>query len=608
MDHANLLKAARTAYEAGQLSEVERLCSQVLGADRQSPEANVLLGIAAARTGRTEVAVAKLGKALETDPDSFEALSWMSVLLRQSGKLAEALTLAEKAAQIRADDGEILGNLGYCYLLTRNAAKATETLRKAIELRPKEAALYHNLALSLQTQGMLDEAEGALRTAIDLAPDSPVNYSTLAQLLVGRARLDEAIQCLQKANSLDPGNLRSILELATRLKEAGLDEEAYAQIQTAIAIDPKSARAQMVIASILQEMGRFEEAVEQLELSIARFPSFVGSYYTWAQCKRVTEKDERIVRQMRELLRSDLRQSERIFLEYGLAKSLDDLGRYEEAIRHFDRHNRGCLEFHSPAHNFDQSAFAAEVDRIIAAFSAEAMASPNIPASTSEVPIFILGMIRSGTSLVEQIVSCHPDVWAGGELGFWQERGPSLLDDLDRLPSLVSDYLSLLARTGKGTPRVTDKMPPNYRWIGAIHLGLPKAKIIHCRRNPVDTCLSIYTTRFGDPPPYVLSRENIVFAYRQYERLMEHWRRVLPEGTMLELDYEELVADKDGATRRMIDYLGLPWSEACLHHEQSQRAVRTASIWQARQPLYSTSIARWKNYEPWLGEFAELIR
>lgn len=229
------------------------------------------------------------------------------------------------------------------------------------------------------------------------------------------------------------------------------------------------------------------------------------------------------------------------------------------------------------------------------------------------MPLLVLGMMRSGTTLVEQILSSHPEIGTGGELLFWMQNARMTLDAQDapqmqRLVQIIDGYLALLRSVAPGKSRVIDKTPANYLLLGAIHLAFPKAKIVHCRRNPVDTCLSIYMQSYSVSPDFAHDRGNIVFMYQQYKRLMEHWRRTISPEAMLEVDYEDLVADREAVTRQMIDFCGLGWSEECLKHERNAGLIRTSSVWQARQPIYKTSVERWRNYEPWLGDFRLLIQ
>ena len=230
-----------------------------------------------------------------------------------------------------------------------------------------------------------------------------------------------------------------------------------------------------------------------------------------------------------------------------------------------------------------------------------------------ETPLLIVGMPRSGTTLVEQIVSSHPAIAAGGELPFWPRRpsGPGIAEATSLTPQSAHDlsreYLALLRRIGPHASRVTDKAPFNFHRLGLIHLLLPKARIIHCRRHPVDTCLSMYFLHFSERIEFVSDKGDLAFAYRQYARLMEHWRAVLPPDRLIDVDYENLIADREAVTRRLIAFTGLDWHDACLEPERNERTVTTTSLWQARQPVYTTSVARWRRYEPWLGELRQLL-
>jgi hypothetical protein len=228
--------------------------------------------------------------------------------------------------------------------------------------------------------------------------------------------------------------------------------------------------------------------------------------------------------------------------------------------------------------------------------------------------VLIVGMPRSGTTLVEQILSSHARVAAGGELGFWGEHGTSVVAEgrdaltRERMGQLVDGYQVLLREVSPDALRVTDKYPFNFMHLGLIRMAFPRAFIIHCRRHPVDTCLSIYATYFGDRNfAFMGDRKDLPFYYREYAKVMRHWREALPDARFLEIDYEKLVSDRDAETRRLVSFCELEWDDACLHPERNRRAITTASRWQASQPVYRNSVERWRNYAPWLGAFAELM-
>jgi tetratricopeptide (TPR) repeat protein len=311
--------------------------------------------------------------------------------------------------------------------------------------------------------------------------------------------------------------------------------------------------------------------------------------------------------------RPDLDAIARASLRFGLGKAFDDLGDYAEAMRQYEAANR-LRATEQP----DRSVLVAKYDKIIARFPIEAIAGARqlpspLARPANDLPVFIVGMPRSGTTLVEQILSSHPAVAGGGEMPFWarEDRGglTSGIGSLEagELSRLAEGYHAELRRIGPEALRVTDKLPTNFERLGLIRLALPDARIIHCRRNPIDTCLSIFFANLTASHKFAWDRGDLAFYYGQYERLMEHWRRALPRDRFIEVQYETLIADREKETQRLIAFCGLEWDEACLMPERNGRAVNTASVWQARQPVYATSVERWRRYEPWLGELRELL-
>ncbi|MGH7025197.1 MAG: sulfotransferase family protein [Caulobacteraceae bacterium] len=304
------------------------------------------------------------------------------------------------------------------------------------------------------------------------------------------------------------------------------------------------------------------------------------------------------------LARPMLTPLQRQVTHFALGKAHDDIGDYGAAIRHFDAANKIRAKFAA----FDGAALATRVDRLIAETPRSSFdAAVGVSDAT---PILIVGMPRSGTTLVEQILSSHARVAAGGELSFWADRdrrGDDLLGlSEDQLEAVASDYLTTLRNISPDAERVTDKMPFNFGLLGVIHRALPRAMFVHCRRHPIDTCLSIFSTSFEAAMDFAGDRRSLLAFYRQYQRLMDHWREVLPPDRLIEVDYEALVADPEPHTRRLVAACGLPWDEACLSPQNNRRRVTTASLWQARQPIYRSSVERWRRYEPWLGELREL--
>jgi len=341
---------------------------------------------------------------------------------------------------------------------------------------------------------------------------------------------------------------------------------------------------------------------------LAAEPGRAGIYYDLVRTRPLTEADRPLIRRMLAAARSLDGAEERVKLHLAIAKAFDDLHDYAQAMRHIAKANQARKSLVT----FDGGAIARHVDAVIARFTPDFIASRVERGNPSALPVMIVGMPRSGTTLVEQILSSHPAVVGAGELHFWSTRDP--LFDPRRTDAWLSEYQSETAREALGrlaeiapnARRVIDKNPFNFFWLGVINVVFPKAIIIHCRRHPIDTCLSISSTYLAPRADFPADSESLVTYYRHYERLMAHWRAVLPPERFIEVDYEPLIADPEAASRKLIAALSLDWDPACLRPEQNPRVVKTNSTWQVRQPIYGTAVERWRRYEPWLGALREL--
>ena len=490
--------------------------------------------------------------------------------------------------------------------------EAIALFREIVRLDPNNPQAHHDLGMMWLFSGRPDEAAASLQRALELKPGFDSALGHLATALLQQGREHEALLAYRKLgrSADDPAARRFYLALA--LKMEGKPEEAEKELRGLIALAPQMARARALLGELLSDRGMFEEAADHLAKATEDFPP---AFQQLTQVKRMTEADRPLMDRMRGLADGPhLDVFPRINVHFALGKAYDDLGDYAEAMRQYEEANR----LKAMSVRLDRAALAAKYDSLIAGCTAEALASARQalarPAGPEDdLPVFIVGMPRSGTTLIEQILSSHPAVAAGGELNFWGDRlrgwetsriGAA---EAGMLIKAAEDYRALLRQIGPQALRVTDKRPGNFELLWLIRLVLPDARVIHCRRDPVDTCLSIFFANFSARLDYACDRGDLVFFYRQYERLMDHWRRVLPPDRFTEVEYETLIADREAETRRLVAFCGLDWNEACLTPERNGRVVKTASLWQARQPVYETSIGRWRRYEPWLGELRELL-
>ncbi len=489
-------------------------------------------------------------------------------------------------------------------------AEAIPLFLEIVSLDPKNAAAYLDLGVAFLACGRSAEAVASLQRATELQPSNERALTHLGAALLRRGRKSEALVVFRKLSRRAEDALARRLYSAQALELQGRLDEAERELRRLVDLAPQSAKVRAFLGMLLSNRHMFEEAAHHLTQAIDGFPP---AFHDLSIIKRFTEADRPLLDRMRSLAeRSGLDVLARASVRFGLGKAFDDLGDYAEAMRQYEAANR----LRGTSGRVDRAALAARYDNIIAGHPAEALASARQPPAglaraADDLPVLIVGAPRSGTTLVEQILSSHPAVAAGGELPFWQEHNwrPSGTSSVEagKLSRIGEDYRAQLRHIGPGAMRVIDKLPRNFEAIGQIRMALPDARIIHCRRNPLDTCLSMFFTNFTTGHEYTWDRGDLAFFYRQYERLMEHWRRALEDDRFIEIQYETLVANREAETRRLIAFCGLDWNEACLTPERNRRAVNTASLWQARQPVYTTSVDRWRRYEPWLGELRELL-
>jgi tetratricopeptide (TPR) repeat protein len=531
--------------------------------------------------------------------------------LLEAGRYDEAIHKLREAARVAPNDAAICYNLGSACLVTRRFPDALHFLLRALSLQPNFARTHYNLGMVMQEIGDPERALVAYRRAVTIAPEFAEAQYRTGDLQFESGLRDEARASYERAFAAAPNTALGLLSKAKALLAQDHVVDAEKQLREVIARDPSNAAAHLVLAGLLDDTGRFEDAATHFERSIAILPQQAAAYLGLVSSMRVTNKDRPLLtRILGRLEDADLGESKKMALHFAAGKALDDLGEYAGAIRHFDAANR----IRRSVAPFDREETEQRVDQLIARFTREFLTSHSALGDDAETPILILGMPRSGTTLLERILTSHPSVAGGGELSFWRERGFAWANATgDRLDgesrALRGDYLHLLRSIAPRALRVTDKMPFNFFWVGVVHLLFPNARIIHSRRNPIDTCLSIFATPFATPRTwgFASDRGDLVWYYRQYVRLMDHWRSVLPADRLLDVDYENAAVTPEQVARRVIAFVGLEWNEACLNPERNPDVIRTASKWQARQPIYRSSVGRWRRYEPWLGELLELL-
>jgi tetratricopeptide (TPR) repeat protein len=609
-DPEALVEAGDAAQALGRAEEAVALYERALEIDSHSPHARNNLGNTFVRLGRLDEAVQCYRRALESRPQDAEVLCNLADALRQGGELDEAARYSERAIELNpalARAHNILGQ-SLCGLGRRDPAVAS--LRQALALDPRAAEALTNLANVLRELGERREALTLYGRAIELAPQRPENYCGLGHVLLELRRVDEAVQSFRRALALRAAYPFAQMGLAAALRIQRRAEEAEAICEAVLTSDPNDVEAMVLLGELRADRGRFGEAEQWLTRAIELDPRCASAYCSIAAHRRMTSEDAAWLAGALALLEQPLPLSQRIALRYALGKYFDDVGEYDSAFHRYRDANELTRRYGS---RYDGGKLAHLIERLIDGFGVAFIRELQPQGSSSERPVFIIGMPRSGTSLAEQILASHPQVSGAGEVRFWDGAFAALdktgLESgvaATLLPAFAGDYLARLAPAPQDALRVIDKMPANFLYAGLIHAAFPRAHIIHMRRDPIDTCLSIYFQNFFNMSAYGHDLEHLAHYYAQYVRITDHWRAVLPAASLLEVSYEALIADPEGSTRRMLSFIGLPWDPRCLEFHRTERVVITASRWQVRQKIHASSIGRWRNYEQHVGPLKHL--
>lgn len=584
---------------------------------------------------------------VQVAPDDADAWIGLGTALSESGDYAGAVESFEKARALRPNDARVLYNLGTAFKGQDRLDEAADAYRQAVALNPDYAEAHNNLGSVLKAQGLAEQAEAAYLAALRSRPDYGLAHYNLACTYMDLGRVDAAAQAYTKTIELEPDNAKAYNDLGMVLLSQGRAQSAADAFSNAIHHDPEWADAHSNLGLALGALGRLDDAIKAHQAALRLEPDFAvahnnlglaymdkgdieaaqrcyrkaleldpklaQAYYNIAGTRRFGADDEAEIERMTAQLGAPGLPDEALAnLHFALGKVLDDRGSYDAAFEHYRQANR----LKRKAGAFDAERHVAWVSQMIDIFDAALFERCGGFGDDSELPVFIVGMPRSGTTLVEQIISSHPQAYGADELTLMKEisaRLPAKLHtDLtypECMPlmnpevarSSAAEYLTHLVDLGGDAIRVMDKMPTNFLHLGLIAVLLPRARVVHCRRDPLDVCLSNYFQQFAHGHFYSYDLADIAVYYREYRRLMGHWREVLPID-IFELQYEELVADQETISQRLIDYCGLPWDERCIEFHRAKRAVRTASNWQVRQPIYKRSSKRWKNYERSLGQ------
>ncbi len=491
--------------------------------------------------------------------------------------------------------------------------QAVSCYQKGLRLDPHHADSLNNLGNTLHKLGRTEEAITCYRALCKLLPDSPQAHYNLGTALFENSYINDAIEKLNKAIRLDSQYAEAYASLGVAMQAKGDLDGAMTALNRAIELKSEYPEAHRFLGLVMKDQGNIAGAAEKFTAILQENPGDAFTRYLLSRYRKYSAADEgEISKILSRVADPQLPGDDAVFLHFALGKIFDDCGQHDKAFSHYQQANR------LKRATFEASRITTglELGRIRRVFTPQLFSRLKPAGNPSRLPVFIVGMPRSGTTLVEQICASHSSVHGGGELKLirhLKEKLPSPVRGNTPYPEcLATAGQQTLQRLGEeylaGLPgslpeninRVTDKMPTNFIDLGLIHILFPRARIIHCLRDPKDTCLSNYFQYFEEGNECSYDLEDLALYYRKYRELMAFWRDILPEGSVLDVHYEELVGNTADESRKLIDFLGLNWEESCLDFFKTKRMVHTASDWQVRQPIYKKSMNRWKNYEPHL--------
>ena len=586
---------------AGRFDDAERAYVLILQNFPDDFSAIHGLGLVLTALGRAEEALPLLHMALREQPEAAEMHNDLGTALYALGRNDEAYGHFAHAAKLRPDFAVAYNNIGSVLLAQGNTEAAARAFEQALALAPSNADLHYNLGNALGILGDGAAALVRLKRAISLNPNHIGALINLGSVLISLGRPDEALSPLRQALALRPGHITAINNLGTALQASGNSEAARRAFVSVVAAQPNNAAGQANLGNVLLELGEMAGAEKCLAKAVSIQPRQPAYWRALGQIRRVTAAELANLEAMA-AAPEGLDEEQRADLHLVLAKGLDEASCPQASFDHLMEGNR--LLRRQVA--YEEESTLAELAAIGAA--------PFIPREQGirgEEAVLVFGMPRSGTTLVEQILASHPAVFGAGELPDLScaaaTAGFPVATDDQQVHLLGVQYLAGLRTLAPNATRIIDKTPGNFRFAGLISESLPGARMVHVRRDPLDTCMSCFATRFASGQNFSYDLAELGRYYRAYAILMEHWRRTLPVGRMLEIDYEVLVVDTEGQTRRILEHCGLDWHPACRDFFRTRRPVRTASVAQVRQPIFHSSVGRAGAYREFLGPLIEAL-
>lgn len=646
-----LLALADIYRRLGNSSRTEDCYRQVLHLRPDDFISHANFGLFLFHHNRIHDAIISFRHAIKVNPDNSHLHYNLAVALQADGKISEAKCAYAKTIELQPEDARAHANIAFLLRKEGKLDEAVTHYNKAIFSADEMEELHYNLGLTLLQQGKIHEAEQALQRALQLNPEYSDGHSGLGSLYFYLGDYQRSIFCYKKSIKRNPKNIESLVGLTGSLAAIGQYKEAAAIINNALQISPDNVDVLITHGSLLINMGNPAKAAQIGTKILEKHPENKEARLLAAGALEIRGENDKAHRYLKPLL-----DEEQVDANAGIifATISKHIGLQEQAISVLERildsssylpsHTRRKIHFtlgdnydsihsydtaykhYSTGNNLKQAAYdrkqhSTNIENLTRFFNKEYLSNAVKSSIHAERPVFIVGMPRSGTSLTEQILSSHSRVFGAGELSdiknivydMGNDAGssrtyPEYLRHLDRtaINDISEKYLQHLDNLTSDADFVTDKMPSNFMHLGLIQVLFPHARIIHCKRSPLDTCLSCYFQDFGPSHPYAYSLPNLGHYYKQYQKIMDHWGKSL-SIPVLDVQYEELIEDQNTVTMRLLDFCNLDWEDGCLNFQDNKRLIWTASYKQVHQGLYRKSVARWKNYEQHLQKLREAL-
>jgi tetratricopeptide (TPR) repeat protein len=609
---ANLTEMLR---KSGNLAEAEAVGRRAIKAGPKNASAHSNLGIVLYDLKKLDQAEAYHLQTLALDPKMVGSLNNLGSIARERGNLIEAERYYKAALSANPQNFESANNLASVLIEAEQLKEARAVLVSLLRIKPDYAEAHRNMGRIFLNTTELDLAEFAFRKSLEFNPQLQEAYIGLSQVMYEKHQNTLALEAANFAYNLAPDESGVLHQLALCEADSGNSEKAILLYNRALEIKPDFAPSLMALGHLKMEVGDMDRATDYFKAALEAGTERLSPLMALSRLTKMTEDSPIFIELEAESKNIEASPpKKRIAYHYAMGKAFEDIKNYNMAFNNFARGaeiKRGTVKY-------DPDKTDQRTDQIIKAFTPKRIAQMRKASIDTAQPIFVLGMPRSGTTLTESILASHSQVFGAGELPDLLNLFPSSpdgpvlggIEDMkkEELTRRITDYARQVDSRAPGMHRITDKMPANFQMIGVIHSLLPNAKIIHVMRNPMDTCLSCFTRLFERSQLQSYDQVELGRYYLNYRRLVVHWSEVLPQHAFMELKYEDLVDDIEAQTRRMLSFCGLEWEAGCLEFHNDTRRVRTASVSQVRQPVYKSSVEKWRAYEAHLGPLINTIK